>query len=403
MKISPVKKGLWGLFAVIAAAALYLIAWPTGMDPVAWTPAPVKGEYPPNERLAAIQPLITDFGHGPEAIYADAGGEVYTGFADGRLVKLARDGSSYYELADTGGRPLGLSGTPAGDLLIADAYKGLLQLGRRGFAVLATEADGVPFKFVDDVDYAASTRKAYFSDASSRFGYAEQLQEFAEHGGHGRLLEYDFAAKKARTLLDGLHFANGIAVGPDDAYVLVTETAEYRVRRYWLKGERVGQSEIFIDGLPGFPDNITYNDAGLFWLALYAPRDPGLDALLSGSAFMRRLAGRLPRFLQPAPKRHAFVLGLDLDGKVVANLQDPAGRYAPITSVRQSGPWLYFGSLSYRGIGRLPLNAVLPGAAEPPADAATVARHGRTPPGREPARLDSGGTGADGEEEEEDD
>lgn len=398
------KKILLLCAALLAAGALYLVAWPTGMEPVAWVPTPVKGEFPANDRLAAIQPLITDFGHGPEAVYADPAGDVYTGFDDGRVVKLARDGSSYYELLNTQGRPLGLSGAPGGGLLIADAYQGLLHFGR-DFTVLASEADGVPFKFVDDVDVAGG--KAYFSDASSKFDFDEQLKDFAEHGPNGRLVEYDFATHKARTLLGGLHFANGVAVGPDDAYVLVSETAEYRVTRYWLKGEKAGQSDTFIDGLPGFPDNITYNDAGLFWLALYAPREAGLDALLSGAPFMRLLAGRLPKFLQPAPVKHAFVLGLDLEGHVVANLQDAGPKaFAPITSVRQSGPWLYFGSLSYPGIGRLPLHAVLPDAPPPPANAASVAARGLPPPSlrAHPPKLGkSGEPSGETEEEEEDD
>ena len=82
---------------------------------------------------------------------------------------------------------------------------------------------------------------------------------------------------------------------------------------------------------------------------------------------MRRLVARLPHWLQPGPKKHSFVLGLDLDGKVVANLQykgDDA--YSPITSVEERGPWLYFGSLSETAIARLPLNRAVPGAAAPP-------------------------------------
>jgi hypothetical protein len=76
---------------------------------------------------------------------------------------------------------------------------------------------------------------------------------------------------------------------------------------------------------------------------------------------------KLPAFLQPRPKRHAFVLGLDTDGKVVANLQYAGSdAYAPITSVREHGPFLYFGSLTHPAIGRLPLNVALPDAAAPP-------------------------------------
>jgi len=34
--------------------------------------------------------------------------------------------------------------------------------------------------------------------------------------------------------------------------------------------------------------------------------------------------------------------------------------------VREHGPWLYFGSITYPAIGRLPLSRVMPGAPPPP-------------------------------------
>jgi hypothetical protein len=39
---------------------------------------------------------------------------------------------------------------------------------------------------------------------------------------------------------------------------------------------------------------------------------------------------------------------------VVYDLRDPEGRYAPISSARQHGDRLYLGSLTERGIGRMP-------------------------------------------------
>jgi hypothetical protein len=54
------------------------------------------------------------------------------------------------------------------------------------------------------------------------------------------------------------------------------------------------------------------------------------------------------------------VLGLDLDGKVIANLQDASeGNYSPITTVREYGQWLYFGSLKAMHMGRMGLDAAL--------------------------------------------
>lgn len=39
--------------------------------------------------------------------------------------------------------------------------------------------------------------------------------------------------------------------------------------RYYLKGEKKGESDIFVAGLPGYPDNIRSNGKGGFYVALY--------------------------------------------------------------------------------------------------------------------------------------
>jgi len=63
---------------------------------------------------------------------------------------------------------------------------------------------------------------------------------------------------------------------------------------------------------------------------------------------------RLPLWIQPQPKRHAFVLGVDEQGKVVENLQDESpGCFAPVTSAREHAGFLYLGSLELDALGRV--------------------------------------------------
>ena len=355
----------WALLAsaLFGALVTYLLSWPTGMEPVAWTPPPapkLEGRYARNEKLKGIERLAEGAGKGPEGIFVDARGRIYSGYHDGRVVRLSADGTQLTELFNPGGRPLGITLAPGGDgIVVADARKGLLRYHESQGAVLATRADGVPFGFTDDADAARGSPKVYFTDASYKFGYGQHMRDLLEHGPNGRLLEYDGATGEVRTLLSGLHFANGVAVGPDDAYVLVNETGRYRVLRHWLKGEQAGATEVFIDNLPGFPDNITWNGRDRFWLAIFAPRDALLDEMLPGNLYLRKVVARLPSALQPKPKMHAFVLGLDHDGKVVANLQyEGPDAYAPITSAREYAGHLYFGSLTYPAIGRIRLDTV---------------------------------------------
>ena len=70
--------------------------------------------------------------------------------------------------------------------------------------------------------------------------------------------------------------------------------------------------------------------------------------------FLRNLALRLPEFLQPQPEPYAFALGIDGEGNILYNLQYGANdAYSPITSVKQYGDELYFGSLTHKGWGKI--------------------------------------------------
>lgn len=370
-----IKKILISVVAVPALAIAWLLLSPSTIEPVAWTPPPapkLEGVYAPNRILHEVQRLAVGVGEGPEGLAVDAVGRVYAGYVDGRVIQLAANGASYYEIANTGGRPLGIGFGPKGGLVVADAVKGLLQIGSRPEAtVLATTAGDLPIGFADDADSAKLSKVTYFSDASSKFHFPYYLKDLLEHRPHGRLLAYDFDTRETRVLLPDLYFANGVAVGPDDAYVLVCETSAYRITRYWLKGEKAGSHEVFIDNLPGFPDNLSFNGRDRFWVAFPSLRDPQVDAMAARPLLRKliaRLPGRVQGWLEAAKPKHAMVLGLDLDGHVIANLQDDGDdAYAPITSVEEHGPWLYLGSLSAPAIARLPLNRAVPGAEAPPA------------------------------------
>lgn len=348
---------LRALLVIIVGLIAYLIAWPVPIDPVAWTPpaAPeLTGVYAQNSELARVERLPLD-GFAPEDVAIDSQDRIYSGTADGRIFRFQADGTRPEVFASTGGRPLGLIFDHDGNLIVADAIKGLLSIARDGsISVLATQADGVPFRCTNDLDVAADGT-IYFTDASWKFPLTELKADLLEHQPHGRFMAYDPRTKQTRVLLRDLYFANGVAVSPDQSFVLVSDTASYRVRRVWLTGPKQGQSEVFIDNLPGFPDGISSNGRDTFWLALVNRRDTALDALLP-HPFLRKVVMRLPSFLQPDIKRYGFALALDRNGRVVRNLQDPSAQcFTQIANVVEHKGNLYFGSIGERAIGRLPL------------------------------------------------
>ncbi|MBI1213939.1 MAG: SMP-30/gluconolactonase/LRE family protein [Alphaproteobacteria bacterium] len=344
----------------VAAAAGFLLFWPIPIDPVAVeverSPGFI-GPYARNESLRSVAWLGTTVGKGPEDV-AIRNGYAYTGLENGNIVRVRLDGSGgYEEFVNTQGRPLGMQFDQYGNLIVCDAKKGLLAILPNGqIQVLADRLNGQPFKFLDDLDIAKDGT-IYFSDASQRFGLDDYFLDIMEGSATGRLLSLDPRTMQVTVRAEGLNFANGVALGPDEEYVLVDETGAARIARIWLKGTKAGQRDIFAANLPGYPDNLSYDGKGVFWVALPSPRDEQLDRLLP-SPSMRRILYRLMSIglmAQPQPPKYGFVIALDRDGHVVANLQDPTGNtISNITSVNASNGNLYFGSLETDRIATLP-------------------------------------------------
>lgn len=375
---------LIGLVVLILAAIAYVLAWPTRIEPVIFTVGPnpgFTGFYQPNEALRSVRWLGEAMGQGPEDV-AVKDGFAYTGLADGRIVRIRIDGrtadgpapiqpaipggtpsqpttsAAFEKIAETGGRPLGLQHDPFGNIVVADAKKGLLAITPAGQIVpVADRFEGRPMLFVDDLDITKDG-VIFFSDASMRFGIDEFLLDFIEGQATGRLFSFDPRSGQLQQRLSGLAFANGVALGPDEEYVLVNETAAHRITRYWLKGQRAGQQDRFIENLPGYPDNLSFNGRDLFWVALAGPRIKALEEQ-AGSPFMRKVGFRLQtlRLLPPpAPEPWGIVVAINLQGQVVATLQDPRGQVIrSITSVNEHNGLLYLGSLETDRIATIPV------------------------------------------------
>lgn len=350
------------IVAALGVLALYLFLWPVPIEPVVWNPEPapgLEGDFEENRILQGLELFPTPGTHGPEDVAVDDEGRIYVGVEGGQILRYASDGSNPEVFANTGGRPLGLDFDSDGNLIVADGFKGLLSVGPSGgVEVLCTEAGDRPFGFVDDVD-VDSHNVAWFSDASHKFGpETHGMEDALENAPNGRLVKYDIASGECAIVLTDLHFANGVAVSPDDTYVLVNETMRYRTKRVYVRGPRAGVVETFIDNLPGFPDGISTGEDGIFWLAIFTPRNALLDSA-GPKPWLRKVIRRIPSALQPKPERHPFVLGLDENGNVVYNLQDADGKsFAKSTSAEQVGDWLYIGSLTEPKWGRIRISSL---------------------------------------------
>jgi len=319
----------------------------------ATTPPPLRGAWASgDDRLDSAELLALPGGEGPEDVVIDPVGRPVTGAADGRLWRWPAGGDGPPELvAETGGRPLGVEVDPRdGSLVVCDAYRGLLRVTEDGtVTVLATEAAGVPMRLCDNAAIARDG-VVYFSDSSTRFPLSAWRRDLLEHRPNGRVLAYDPATRRTEVVADGLYFPNGVALAPDESWLLVAETVEHRLIRIPLGG---GGPVVLAD-LPAYPDNISAVGDGTYWVALPSPRVAIAERLLPHPN-VRRLVAVLPESWQPQPLRYGLVALVDGDGNTLRTLHGPQGRYTMITGARQHGDTLWLGSLTEPGIARVPL------------------------------------------------
>jgi len=351
------------IIALLAVTFGYLLFWPVSIEPVAWSAEPgpgYQGVFSVNQRLAKLETLDIGSDVGPEDIDQDDAGNLYASVHSGWILRKLSGRDKFERWVDTKGRPLGMDFDAQGNLIVADAFRGLLSIAAdKTITLLTNKMDASPILYADDVDIA-SDGKIYFSDASTRFGaehnggtYAASLLDVMEHSRSGRVLVYDPANSSTRLLMDNLSFANGIAMDPAGNFLLVNETSEYRIHKYWLKGDKAGQSELLIENLPGFPDNIVTGKDGRFWFGLVSPRLPIVDQL-AGQPWLRKVVQRMPAFVRPAAKLYSHIVAIDGSGTVLVSLQDPSGAYPVTTGALEADDgYLYISSLMAEHAARI--------------------------------------------------
>lgn len=166
----------------------------------------------------------------------------------------------------------------------------------------------------------------------------------------GRLLKYNIATKEVTVLLEGIGFANGVALSKDRSFVLVAETSASRVLRLWLSGPNAGKTDVFAE-LPGFPDNVRRNSKGEFWVALHSKKSRVAHFAVSnawaGNALLRLpLSPKSLHWILVGGKAHATAVKLGEDGKVLDVFEDCEGkRMKFISEVEEKDGKLWIGSV----------------------------------------------------------
>lgn len=374
------KRWLFTLLPIVGIVAAYLLVWPIPIEARSWVAQPnggYTGVHTVNTGLANLQSLDLQGEEGPEHVLVGPGGALYAAVASGKVLRWAQGGAKMETFADTQGRVLGFDFDRAGNMIAADAMRGLLRIDPQGkVTVLADQMAGKPILYADAVvvsKAAGSPERFFVSDASQRFGaqqwggtFEASVLDILEQAATGRVLVFDPASGKTEVVVSGLSFANGVALSADEQTLFVAETGRYRVwavpaaaRNLDVSNGPNGGAQILLDNLPGYPDNLVRGSGGRIWLGLTKPRSPVVDGMAQ-QPLLREMTLRLPRSMWPIPKAYGHVIAFTEQGKVVADLQDPRGAYPETTAITETPERLYVQSLHAKTLGWLPRPPALP-------------------------------------------
>lgn len=363
---------------------------------------PFDNALKPNNELDGVTKMFENEVEGPEsiAVYKNV---LYSGLADGRIVRF--QGDKVQVVAQIGnpdcegrwdedicGRPLGMRFDKNGILYVADAYYGLFQVNVETGAVTTLYSSKTPIDskqsfVVNDLDISISG-VVYFSDSAQRT-LKEGIIELLDASPNGRVLKYDPQTKQTEVLFDGIAFANGIQLSPNEDFLLVCESSYNRIMKYFLKGEKQGKLEVFADNLPGLPDNLRLTSRGTYWVAQCStrlPDHPGFLDRLGDKPLIRKVAARFihllhstigfvsayiygPPFMKElhykvahmykyatfATPEYGLILELGDKGQIIRSFHSPAGAVRFVSEVLEYDNSLYLGSPWHKFLGKVKL------------------------------------------------
>ena len=339
---------------VFLYSCILLIFSSCAIDPQAWTSSPkpiMEDEFSLNDELLNVEKFDLLGYSGAEEFVSDSAGNIYTGvhnsptdFSSGAILKISKEGV-VEEFLKTDAWVTGMAFDTKGRLLALMNGVGLIRIHNGHIDTLLTEtALGKPILMGSGLKIG-SDGKIYFANLSSTNQsstkyFNKLILEMKPTGG---VYAYDPEQKNVEVLSDGNYFANGLELSADEQYLLVSETSKYRILKYWLKGEKQGKVEVFMDNLPGFPNNIQRNSRGNYWIGFTTKRNDQLDKI-HPSPGMKKIVYGLPEFLQPAADRFGMVFEVDEFGKVVRDLYDLQGvEVSEAGAVYECGEHLYLG------------------------------------------------------------
>jgi len=201
----------------------------------------------------------------PEGVMALDDGSLYAADGKGRCSRIEQDGRTSF-FGNVGGLPNGLCIDRNGNCIIANIGNGEVQsLHPDGsHVVLMTEANGKRM-YSPNFPFMDSKERIWVSNSTARRDLEAALQSPSPDGCIV-LIE----GTNPRIVAEGICFANGIALDPEEEHLYVAETMMRRILRYRIyPGGALSAAEVYGPenlGKLGYPDGIAFDDMYDLWV-----------------------------------------------------------------------------------------------------------------------------------------
>jgi sugar lactone lactonase YvrE len=199
----------------------------------------------------------------PEGVAVHPDGSVWCGGERGQIFRVEADGSSFEEVASTGGFALGMAfDRTAAHLYVCDLKHAAVCRLVVATGAIERFADGAPagrFKIPNYPAFDADGR-LYVSD-SHAFGVP----------GPG-IWRVDADARAELWYGEDVTFANGLALSADGRWLYVAETFANRVFRVAIADDGSAGAREEVADLPGsWPDGLAFDESGNLYVGCYEP------------------------------------------------------------------------------------------------------------------------------------
>uniref|UniRef100_A0AC35FY89 Strictosidine synthase conserved region domain-containing protein n=1 Tax=Panagrolaimus sp. PS1159 TaxID=55785 RepID=A0AC35FY89_9BILA len=347
------------------------------------TPPAHTGPLEQNDVLENAEILFKDEMNGPESIVIE-GDTIYVSainelvkIVNGKIVKkifISTTKDCLKNPVSHCGRPLGIRRLNKDVFIFADGVKGLLTVNFETEEVktlihAGKKYDGRWISFADDVD-VIDEDNVVFTDATWLYDESTISPSFFGALATGRVYKYNIKSDTLTLLMDEMYFSNGIQIMPDKQSFIVSETLTARIHRHYFSGPKKGLTEIFMDNLPGHPDNVRLSsDKKTIWIAFAVPRIAGkyesFDQILRYPSIRKFLHNYMPHtiltwifqyFNDPkTSKVYGIAVQADLEGNIRRSFHSPKGTVNNLSQMTDDGKYLYFCTYANSFLARIKL------------------------------------------------